>query len=151
MNENPKRIFLDTNIFIIGTFNKTSNEYKILEWLGFYGTQNTLVEVVISEELLDQISRVAKRLKNKDVSGEILNRIWGNLNVYHVYLNKLDYIEVDALGKIPREDISMYLTAKTGNAKYFISKNRGLIRALVLETGEFECYFPEDFMDKFME
>lgn len=151
MNENLKRIFLDTNIFIIGTLNKTSNEYKILDWLGFYGKQNNLVEVVISEELLDQISRVAKRLKNKDLSGEILNRIWGNLNVYHVYLNKSDYVAVDTLGKIPREDISMYLTARMGNAKYFISKNRGLIRALVLETGEFECYFPEDFIKKFME
>lgn len=37
--------------------------------------QSSLIEVVISEILLEEILRVAKRLRNKDWSGEIIGRI----------------------------------------------------------------------------
>jgi predicted nucleic acid-binding protein len=59
----PQRLFLDTNIYIIGIANQDSYERKILESVGFL--QSSSVEVIVSEELLNQILRVSKRLYNK--------------------------------------------------------------------------------------
>jgi predicted nucleic acid-binding protein len=60
------RIFLDTNVYIIGAADSESYEAKILNWLGFDESQSAKVEVIISEELIEQILRVSKRLRNKD-------------------------------------------------------------------------------------
>ncbi|MBS9387929.1 MAG: hypothetical protein HEQ33_03110 [Dolichospermum sp. WA123] len=60
----PQRLFLDTNIYIIGIANQDSYERKILESVGFL--QSSSVEIIVSEELLNQILRVSKRLYNKD-------------------------------------------------------------------------------------
>jgi predicted nucleic acid-binding protein len=60
----PQRLFLDTNIYIIGIANQDSYERKILESVGFL--QSSSVEVIVSEELLNQTLRVSKRLYNKD-------------------------------------------------------------------------------------
>jgi len=49
----PQRLFLDTNIYIIGVANQNSYERKILEAVGFLHPSS--VEVIVSEELLDQI------------------------------------------------------------------------------------------------
>ena len=58
---NLQRLFLDTNIFIIGDANKNSAESLILESLGYRSKSKLLnVEVILSDELLDQIHRVAK-------------------------------------------------------------------------------------------
>ncbi len=62
----PQLIFLDTNVYLIGAVELDSAEGQILQWLGWENQSNDRVEVVISDELIDQISRVAKRLKNKD-------------------------------------------------------------------------------------
>ncbi len=51
---------------------------------------------------------------------------------------------------IPQEDIGIYLTAHNGQARYFISSNRELIRALVEKTGEFECFTPQEFVEKYL-
>jgi predicted nucleic acid-binding protein len=64
----PLRVFLDTNVYIVGVANSTSAEWKILEWLGFESHRSDAAEVVISAEVIEQILRVAKRLKNKDVA-----------------------------------------------------------------------------------
>jgi len=49
----PQRLFLDTNIYIIGIANQDSYERKILESVGFL--QSSSVEIIVSEELLNQI------------------------------------------------------------------------------------------------
>ena len=66
-----QRLFLDTNIFIIGDADKTSQESVILEALGYRNkTPIIKVEIILSDELLDQIRRVSKYLleKTKQVS-----------------------------------------------------------------------------------
>lgn len=145
----PKRIFLDTNVYIIGSSEVSSPEKKILDWLGFNDPSLTNTKVIVSNELVEQISRVAKRLKNKDWSGELLNRIWHNLNVIYVQIDPKDIATISSIGLIPQEDIGVYLTAITGQADCFISANYGLIRALVAETGEFEGLTPEQFITKY--
>lgn len=79
--------FFDTNVYLIGAVDLDSAEGQILQWLGWETQGNDAVEVVISEELIDQISRVAKRLKNKDWAGEIIGRIWQNLSVCYVQID----------------------------------------------------------------
>ena len=61
----PQVIFLDTNVYLIGVVEIDSAECKILKWLGWESQGNNEVEVVISSELIDQISRVARRLRIK--------------------------------------------------------------------------------------
>ncbi|MEL7071235.1 MAG: hypothetical protein AAGN15_21665 [Cyanobacteria bacterium J06581_3] len=47
----PERIFLDTNVYIVGVADRESIEWKILEWLGFDGSQPPQAEVVVSTEI----------------------------------------------------------------------------------------------------
>ncbi|MEL7071498.1 MAG: hypothetical protein AAGN15_23005 [Cyanobacteria bacterium J06581_3] len=140
------RIFLDTNIYIIGAGNRQSDEGRILTSLGFRQKVPDAPKVIISQELLDQISRVAKRLRNKDWIGELLGRIWQNLNVHYVLINPQSFIKLEAEGLIPREDIGVYLSEQAGDADFFVSANHKLIRSLVKETQEFECLTPEEFV-----
>jgi len=121
-----------------------------LQWLGWEVKNNNTVEVVISEELIDQISRVAKRLKNKDWSGEIIGRIWQNLKVFYVQIDESELARIEALAVIPREDVGVYLTAKVGQSQCFISANHKLIKILAQKTGEFECLTPSEFISKYL-
>lgn len=146
----PDRVFLDTNVYLLGTIDPQSYEAQILNRLGFDERQQTSVEVIVSEELVAQISRVAKRLKNKDWGSELLARIWQTLNVRYVLLNLEDFSVLEASGTIPREDIGVYLSARAGQAQCFVSSNHKLIRALASSTGEFECLTPEEFARKYI-
>jgi predicted nucleic acid-binding protein len=146
----PQLIFLDTNVYLIGASEPESPEGLILQWLGWEVKNNNTVEVVISEELIDQISRVAKRLKNKDWSGEIIGRIWQNLKVFYVQIDESELARIEALAVIPREDVGVYLTAKVGQSQCFISANHKLIKILAQKTGEFECLTPSEFISKYL-
>ena len=146
----PSRIFLDTNVYIIGTIDSESPERKILEYLGFDSQKEGEAIVLISDELIEQILRVSKRIKNKDLGGEILGRIWQYLNVYYVFLNYQELVSLENRGSIPREDVGVYLTARMGAASCFVSANHKLIKALVDLTGEFECLTPNEFLRKYL-
>jgi predicted nucleic acid-binding protein len=76
-----KRIFLDTNVYIIGQLQPDSNEEKILSWLGFYQPlKKSEIQLIISQELINQILRVSKRVQGKDWGSKIVDQIWCNLN-----------------------------------------------------------------------
>ncbi|MDF5717511.1 MAG: hypothetical protein PUP93_27510 [Rhizonema sp. NSF051] len=92
----PQVIFLDTNVYLIGMVEIDSAECKILQWLGWESQGNNEVEVVISAELIDQISRVARRLKNKDWGGEIIGRIWQKLKVRYVQIEDSTLARMEA-------------------------------------------------------
>jgi predicted nucleic acid-binding protein len=149
MNPNiPQRIFLDTNIYIIGVANENSYERKILELVGFLKPSS--IEIIVSEELLDQILRVSKRLHNKDWGSQIVARIWQQLQVIYVNFTSEEWLKIEELGLIPREDIGVYLTASKGETQCFVSSNYKLIRCLVQETKEFECLTPQEFVNKYL-
>ena len=144
------RIFLDTNIYILGADNSQSDEGLILTRLGFRQKLSDADEVIVSPELIDQVARVAKRIRNKDWSGELIGKIYQNLNVRYVLIEEQSLIELEEQNVIPREDIGIYLTAQAGKADYFISANHKLIRSLVQETKEFECFTPAAFVKKYI-
>ncbi|NES70620.1 MAG: PIN domain-containing protein [Okeania sp. SIO2D1] len=150
MTVSPSRIFFDTNVYIIGFAAPESNEFRCLQWAGLGQKQSSLIEVVISEILVKEILRVAKRLRNKDWSGEIVNKIWQNLQVFYVLVDEDELEIIENLGNIPREDAGVYLTAKTGKAQCFVSANYKLVKAIVEKTGEFECLTPEAFVNKYV-
>jgi hypothetical protein len=121
MTKIPELIFLDTNVYLIGAVELESPEGLILQWLGWEAPNDNPVGVIISEELIDQIIRVAKRLKNKDWSGEIIGRIWQNFKFFYVQIDDFELAEMEALGVIPREDVGVYLTAKVGQSQSLIT------------------------------
>jgi predicted nucleic acid-binding protein len=128
----PTRVFLDTNVYIVGVANSTSAEGKILQWLGFESRRSDAAEVVISAEVIEQILRVAKRLKNKDWAGSVVARIWQNLKLRYVLINEPGFQQTGPFQWLPREDIGVYLTAKFGKADCFISSNHELTRVIAL-------------------
>ncbi|NES79399.1 MULTISPECIES: PIN domain-containing protein [Okeania] len=150
MTISPSRIFFDTNVYIIGFAAPESNEFRCLQWAGLGMKKSALIEVVISEILLAEILRVAKRLKHKDWSGEIVDKIWQYFQVCYVLLDENELEIIKNSGNIPREDAGVYLTAKTAKAQCFVSANYKLIKAIVEKTGEFECLTPEAFVNKYV-
>ncbi|VXD24010.1 conserved hypothetical protein [Planktothrix serta PCC 8927] len=150
MTKIPQLIFLDTNVYLIGAVELDSPEGLIIKWLGWEAQNDNPVAVIISEELIDQISRVAKRLKNKDWGGELIGRIWQNLKVFYVQIDDVELAKIEDLGVIPREDVGVYLTAKMGQCQCFISANHKLIKVLAQQTGEFECLTPSGFVSKYL-
>ena len=81
------RLFLDTNIYILGAADFTTAEGQILNWLEQVDSDGYEIELLVSGELLDQVARVAKRLTNKDNAGQLINRILAYLRICYVALN----------------------------------------------------------------
>ncbi|WP_017295079.1 PIN domain-containing protein [Geminocystis herdmanii] len=145
-----KRIFLDTNIYIIGDADKKSPESIILEAFGYRNKCKILKgEIILSDILLDQIRRVGKYLYGKDQAGEIISNIWRWLDIYYLpstinWQQEKVFLEKENL--IPREDIEIYLTAKIAKADCFISGNRKLLKSIA----DFDCLTSEDFIQKYL-
>ena len=139
----PRRLFLDTNVFIIGAANPASAEGRILRWTGFDGN-GADVEIVMSDEVLDQIRRVGRRVAGKDWAGVLLSRIWRNLKLAYVTVTTEEIAELArAQPVISREDLIVYLTARNGAAECFVSYNHALIAALASTQQIFESMTPE--------
>jgi predicted nucleic acid-binding protein len=146
----PERVFLDTNVFVIGAAFPESSERAILSWAGYGKDEQGPVEIIVSEELFEQIRRVSKRVGSKDWAGQILGRIWQDLRLRYVLLDPEDLRSIESTGVIPREDIGIYLTAREGRAECFVSTNRELITSLAKITGEFESLTPEEFVRQYL-
>lgn len=146
----PARIFLDTNVYILGVADPDSAEGKILQWAGLE-TESDPVELIVSDELVDQIRRVGRRLRGKDWAGELLMRLWRNMRLLYVRLEPEMWTAFEAHGfVIPAEDVTVYLTARAGAAQCFVSANHKLIAALAQQTGEFECLTPAEFVQRYL-
>ena len=143
------RIFLDTNIYIIGQLIPLSPEEQLLKLLEFYDKKpSSEIQVIISQELINQLLRVGKRLQGKDWSSKLVDQIWCNFNCLFIPETKEMEQEAKQLLKtklIPSEDIFIYLTAKWGQVDYFISGNRELIKAIA----DFECFTVEEFLENY--
>ncbi|NBD33180.1 MAG: hypothetical protein GVY17_09505 [Cyanobacteria bacterium] len=150
MNPSLRRIFLDTNIFIIGDADQASSESLILEALGYRNKSPVLAaEVIFSDELVDQIRRVSKYLYGKEQAGQILANLWYWLDIFYIPSTvnwEQDVSELIDSCIIPSEDMEIYLSAKYGQADCFVSGNRKLLTAIA----EFECLTPEQFIQKYL-
>ncbi len=144
------RVFLDTNVFIIGAALPGSPEGQILRWAGFGMPQPGPVEVIVSQELFEQILRVGRRLKGKDWGSEIVGRIWQDMALVYVITAPHEFETLRQVGRLPREDIGVYLAARKGQAQCFVSANHELIGALARASGEFESLSPQEFVDRYL-
>ncbi len=66
--------------------------------------------------IFQQILRVVKRLQNKDWGAQIVGRLWNDLNLVYVLVKQEEVDEALRQGKVPREDITVYLAARNGQA-----------------------------------
>lgn len=64
--------------------------------------------------------------RNKDW-GELLGQIWQSLRGCFVLPDGQEIFRLEALGVVSREDVGVYLTARTGKAQCFVSANHELI------------------------
>ena len=144
-----QRLFLDTNVFIIGSTVLGPPEASILDWLGFFQRRDSPI-VIVSDALIEQILRVGRRVGGKDYAGELIVRLWENLSVYHVTLDDRRLRELDDATWLPREDASVFLTALAGDAECFVSANYKLIKALAGTKHLFECLTPDEFVAKYI-
>ena len=151
MAARPNRIFLDTNVYIIGAADSTSAEFRVLQWVGFAEHRPDAPEVVVSEELFQQIRRVGRRLDSKEWAGQILARVWQNLQLQYVLVDQAEIEQMARTNIIPKEDIGVYLTARNGQADCFVSANHKLIRVLAKHTGEFVCLTPLEFVAAYID
>ncbi len=146
----PRRLFLDTNVYILGAADPTSAEGRILLWAGWDG-RDSEVEIILSDEVIDQIRRVGRRVSGKDWAGDLLSRIWRNLKVLYVVLPANELARVaEENPTIPREDLTVYLTARLGAAESFVSFNHILIKALADATRDFEGLTPDEFIARYL-
>ncbi len=150
MPAHPHRIFLDTNIFIIGAAIEDSPEAAILDWAGFGAQRAADVVILTSEALFQQVARVARRLRGRDWAGAIIGRIWRNMQVDYVLLDDAEIRRWQTGDLIPREDVTVYLTALNGRADCFVSANHELVKTLAGEAGSFECLTPPEFVTKYL-
>lgn len=150
MKPHPQRLFLDTNVFIVGAAMTESPEAAILDWAGFGAQRQADVVILVSGAPFQQIARVARRLRGRDWAGEIIGRIWRNMTVDYVLLDDAEIRRTETLGAIPREDVTVYLTALKGRADCFVSANHELVRELAGQTGSFECLMPARFVETYL-
>jgi predicted nucleic acid-binding protein len=147
----PTRIFLDTNVYIIGAADLSSDEGRILRWAGFDG-QESDIWVVISDEVVDQIRRVGRRLAGKDWAGALLARVWRNMKLAYVTITDSQLATLrQEQPSIPSEDLSVYLTARNGAAECFVSYNHELITALAASQDEFQSMTPVEFVRTYLD
>jgi predicted nucleic acid-binding protein len=146
----PRRVFLDTNVYIVGAALQNSPEAALLDWAGFGSQPGADVVILVSDALFQQVSRVAQRLRHKDWAGEIIGRIWRGMTVDYVLLDDSEISRVAAEGSIPREDITVYLTALRGHADCFVSANHELVQALARQTGAFDCLTAASFVETYL-
>lgn len=150
MQSYPRRVFLDTNVYIVGAAFQDSPEAALLDWAGFGSQSGADVVILVSDALFQQISRVAQRLRHKDWAGEIIGRIWRGMMVDYVLLDEVEINRVAAEGSIPCEDITVYLTALRGRADCFVSANHELVQALARQTGAFDCMTAANFVESYL-
>lgn len=138
------RLLVDTQIFILGYAHSFQPAEEVLHLL-----KNRRDEFVLlfSEELIDQIRRVGKRVGGKDWAGLILNRVWQDFDVEVIPL-PLDPLEaIRELGFVmPAEDVAIFLTAWLGNAQIMISENREFVKEAASAQSLFSCLSAEEFL-----
>jgi predicted nucleic acid-binding protein len=90
------RLFLDTNVYILGAIDSSSFERQILDWLDRVDPNTNPIELLVSEALLIQVARVARRLSNKDWAGKLVDRIVSYPNVCYILLddNQIEHLQL---------------------------------------------------------
>ncbi len=141
----PSPILLDTNIFILGHLDPTSPEATTLDQIA----ASKGVELVLSNELVDQIRRVARRVGGKEWAGLLINRLWQDFTILFVTISDEEKRAVESATEIPREDIGIYLAAIQGGVQCMVSSNHEFVRQTAKAQNLFECLTSPEFNQKY--
>ena len=144
----PVRVLVDTNIFIVGFLGLNQQEESIESRILRQLADQRRFTLLFSNELSDQIRRVARRVGGKDWTGLLLSFIWHTFNIEIVLIPELIEVFERYKGKIPSEDILVFVTATLGQADCLISRNHEFIRRAMAEQEAFECLAPAEFLTK---
>ena len=137
----PQRVLLDTNIVILGYLQPNSPSGQILA-----GLRGENITLIVSNELIEQIRRVARRVGGKDWAGFVLDLLWRDFTVDYVWVSMEEKQILAAQKIIPREDVGIFLTALKGEADCMISGNRQFVREAAARQKLFNTFYPEDFV-----
>ncbi len=144
----PVRVLVDTNIFIVGFLGLSQQEKGVESQILRQLADQRRFTLLFSNELSDQIRRVARRVGGKDWAGLLLNFIWQTFNIEIIPVPELIEVFERYNGKIPSEDILVFVTAVLGQADCLISRNHEFIRQAMAEQETFECLAPAEFLAK---
>jgi predicted nucleic acid-binding protein len=142
------RVLVDTNVFIVGFLGLSQREEKVESQVLRLLADQQRFTLLFSNELSDQIRRVAHRVGGKDWAGLLLNLIWQTFNIEIVPIPELIEVFERYKGKIPSEDILIFVAAMLGQADCLVSRNHELIRRAMAEQDAFECLEPTEFLAK---
>jgi hypothetical protein len=138
------RLLVDTQIFLLGYARSFPPASDVLQLLRNRREEFTLL---FSEELIDQIRRVGRRVGGKDWAGLILSRIWQDFAVEMIHVPPDPLETVKELGFVmPAEDVAVFLTAWLGNAQMMVSENREFVREAAAAQSLFSCLSAEEFL-----
>ncbi len=144
----PIRVLVDTNIFIVGFLGLSQREENGESQVLCQLADQQRFTLLFSGELSDQIRRVAHRVGGKDWAGLLLSFVWQTFDIEVVPIPELVEIFEGYKGKIPSEDILIFITATLGQADCLISRNHEFIRQAMAEQDAFECFTPAEFLAK---
>ncbi|MDX1521131.1 MAG: PIN domain-containing protein [Anaerolineae bacterium] len=142
----PKRILLDTNVFILAHLDGESPEGRILAAISTHPS----VTLILSNEIMEQIQRVSRRVGGKDWTGLLINRVWQDFSIDFVTVSIEEKRAIEAKINIPREDIGIYITAIRGNIDCLISSNHEFVQQTAKVQNLFETMSARAFVEKFL-
>jgi len=141
------RVVLDTNIFIKGAFHEESNK-ESAQLKSIHLGRNKKFKLILSGEIVEQINRVAKRLRGKDFAGLLQYHTWSDFDIEFVPDEVYKKLKKKYKGKVPRKDLGIFVTAIGGEADYLVSDNRKFLRK-ASKQNIFKCINPEEFVKGF--
>jgi len=142
------RVLVDTNIFIVGFLGLSQQEESVESQILRQLADQRRFTLLFSNELSDQIRRVARRVGGKDWTGLLLNFIWQTFNIEIIPIPELIEVFERHKGRIPSEDILIFVTATLGQADCLISRNHEFVRQAMAAQDAFECLTPAEFLAK---
>ena len=120
--------------------NKYAPEAKIIN-----DAINRKFIIILSSELLEQIKRVAERLRNKDYGSYLASVIWGSCDIKFASDAECMKLKEKFGGKLPRKDLGIFAAAVACDVDYLISNNRKFIKQ-ASEQHKFKCVTPHEFL-----
>jgi predicted nucleic acid-binding protein len=147
----PLKVVLDTNIFIQGfrdlAAREATSEAQILRACTLRKGE---VQLIFSAELMEQILRVARRLKGKDWAGLLRYLLLADYNISLVSDVMVTQLKAKHQESVPRKDLGIFAAALAGEAKVLISANRKFLKQAAEHQALFRCLEPTAFVQEFL-
>lgn len=142
------RVLFDTHIFIWGYLHSQPPSANLLQALRDQPEQFILL---FSDELLEQLRRVGRRVGGRQWIGGILARIWQDFVIEMVEITEDDLVVVrHEFPSVPAEDVGIFLTAYHGKADVMVSDNRKFMRAAGASQNLFTCLTVDEFLNQYI-